>query len=115
MASIDSLKTARMFDREKVYTGSDINAALVHVAVTGQYEPANPANIMVTGSTVAYDAKVTGSRFFYRPEEGEKCAFKREAPTESGEHDPNTVRLNQFAAFLVGALMGMLENMNNGQ
>jgi len=113
MASIDSLKTARMFDREKVYTGSDINAALEHVAVTGQYEPANPANIMVTGSTVVYDAKVTGSRFFYRPEEGEKCAIKREAPTESGEHDP--VPLKQFALFWVGTMMGLLANMNNGQ
>lgn len=103
MASIDSMQTARMFDREKVYTGSDINAALERVAVTGQYKPADPANIMVTGSTVAYDAKVTGGRFFYRPEEGEKCACKSEAPAEPAKAQYDSASAAFFAGFMMGA------------
>jgi len=108
MAMIDSLQTARMFDREKVYTGGDIVDALERAAVTGQYKPAEPASITVMGDYVAYDMEVTGSRFFRRSEHDNKeCTCKREVAAESKKDKD----VGAAAAFIAGFMMGAFDAM----
>lgn len=106
MAMIDSLQTARMFDREKVYTGSDILGAIERAAMTGQYKPAEPASITVMGDYVAYDMEVTGSRFFRGPSSTEKeCTGKREA----SENATKDHEVDGAAAAFIAAVRLMMD------
>ena len=112
MAMIDSLQTARMFDREKVYTGGDIVDALERVAMTGQYKPAEPASITVIGNSVAYDAEVTGSRFFRGSFSTEKeCTCKREV-SENATKDHEVDGAAEAFIAAVRLMMDAFDAMN---
>ena len=98
MASIDSLKTARMFENNMVYTGQAIRAALERTALTGEYAPAVPARFY--DGTEPPNAEVQGQA----QEESTMYGCKQEAGG-----------VNPFFAFMAGVLMGTFHGMDSKQ